>query len=156
MIYVTKSEFSGGVFYSSLIVLATILYGFNVNLVKKLFNNHNPTILTAASFMFFGPFSILFLINGDFKDALFNHPDAILSLASVTLLSLFSTVIATVIFFRLVQRSNAIFASSVSFMAPVVALGWGLLDGETFNIVYILCLILILLGVYLTRINSKS
>jgi len=29
-------------------------------------------------------------------------------------------------------------------------------DGETFNIVYILCLILILLGVYLTRINSKS
>jgi drug/metabolite transporter (DMT)-like permease len=156
MIYSTNSEFTGGVFYSSLIVAATILYGFNVNLVKKFFNDHDPTTLTAASFMFFGPFSIFILLNGNFFEVMNSSRDALFSLASVTLLSLFSTVLATVLFFRLVQRSNAIFASSVSFMAPVVALMWGLLDGETFNFIYILSLILILTGVYLTRNNNKS
>ncbi|MBK7095766.1 MAG: DMT family transporter [Saprospiraceae bacterium] len=156
MIYSTNSEFTGGVFYSSLIVLAAILYGFNVNLVKKFFNDHDPTVLTAASFMFFGPFSIIILLNGDFFEVMRTDSSALFSLASVTLLSLFSTVLATVLFFRLVQRSNALFASSVSFMAPFVALIWGLLDGETFNFIYILSLILILTGVYLTRNNNKS
>ncbi|MGE5357364.1 MAG: DMT family transporter [Deltaproteobacteria bacterium] len=155
MIYVTKSEFTGGIFYSSLIVLATILYGLNVNLVKKFFDSHDPNILTAASFIFFGPFCIVFLLNSDFAGK-FENPEIWFSLSTVALLSIFSTVLATVIFFRLVQRSNAIFASSVSFMAPVVALGWGLLDGETFNFIYILSLILILLGVYLTRNSNRS
>ena len=155
MIYSTNSDFTGGVFYSSLIVVATILYGFNVNLVKKFFNDHEPTLLTAASFMFFGPFSIFILLHGDFFEVMRTDPNALFSLVSVTILSLFSTVIATVIFFKLVQKSNTLFASSVSFMAPVVALMWGFIDGETFNFIYILSLLLILIGVYLTRNNNK-
>lgn len=154
IIYYTNSSFEGGFFYSSLILVATVCYAFNVNMVKKVFNNHNPVVLTAASFIFFGPFLIILLLKGDFLEVMKTHPDAYLSLGAVTILSLFSTVLATILFFKLVQKSNAIFASSVSYAIPLVALFWGVLDGENFSVIHILSLLFILTGVHLTR-NKK-
>lgn len=154
IIYYTNSSFEGGFFYSSLILIATVFYAFNVNMVKKFFNNHNPVVLTSASFIFFGPFVIILLLNGDFFEVMKTHPDAYLSLGAVTILSLFSTVLATILFFKLVQKSNAIFASSVSYAIPLVALFWGFLDGENFSVFHVLSLLLILTGVHLTR-NKK-
>jgi len=156
IIYTVNSDFKGGVFYTSLIVIASILYGLNVNLVKKYFDNHNTLILTAASFIFFGPVSIIILAKTDFLHQMQNNDKALMALLSVATLSLFSTVISTVLFFRLVQKSNAVFASSVSFTAPVVALLWGWLDGESFNVVNLISLSLILLGVYLTRNGRRK
>ncbi len=156
IIYTVNSDFKGGVFYTSLIVIASILYGLNVNLVKKYFDNHNTLILTAASFIFFGPVSIIILAKTDFLHQMQKNDKALMALLSVATLSLFSTVISTVLFFRLVQKSNAVFASSVSFTAPVVALLWGWLDGESFNVVNLISLSLILLGVYLTRNGRRK
>lgn len=156
IIYTVNSDFKGGVFFTSLIVIASILYGLNVNLVKKYFDNHDTLILTAASFIFFGPVSIIILAKTDFLHQMQNNDKAWVALLSVATLSLFSTVISTVLFFRLVQKSNAVFASSVSFTAPVVALLWGWLDGESFNVVNLISLTLILLGVYLTRNGRRK
>lgn len=156
IIYTVNSDFRGGVFFTSLIVVASILYGLNVNLVKSYFDNHNTLILTAASFIFFGPVSLIILSKTDFLHQMQNNDKAWMALLSVATLSLFSTVISTVLFFRLVQKSNAVFASSVSFTAPVVALFWGWLDGESFNLANLISLSLILLGVYLTRNGKKS
>jgi len=149
--YINKMSFEGGFIYSALILLATVLYGLNVNLVKKFFNDHDPLVLTAASFIFFGFFALIPLLKSDFIHTLNTHPYAMKSLGAVVVLSLFSTVLATVLFFKLVQRSNAVFASSVSFAIPLVALAWGILDGEEFKLLHFLSLILILTGVYLTR-----
>jgi len=153
IIYYNNISFEGGVFYSSLILLATIFYAFNVNLVKKFFDHHNTVVLTAASFIFFGYFTVIILVKSDFAEVMKTNPNAWMSLGAVTVLSLFSTVMATVLFFKLAQKSNALFASSVSFAIPLVALFWGFLDGEKLSIVHFLSLILILTGVYLTRNN---
>jgi len=155
IIYYNNISFEGGLFYSSLILFATIFYAFNVNLVKKFFNNHNTVVLTAASFIFFGYFSLILLVQSDFVEVMKTNPDAWMSLGAVTFLSLFSTVMATVLFFKLAQKSNALFASSVSFAIPLVALFWGYLDGEKLSIIHFLSLVLILTGVYLTRGNDN-
>ena len=75
-------------------------------------------------------------------------------LAYVGLLSLFGTVISIIIFFKLVQRTDAVFGSIVTYLIPIVAIFWGLLDGEQLVLMQYLGMALILGGVYLTS-NTK-
>ncbi len=156
LIYLTNSSFEGGLMYSSLIILATILYALNANMVKKFFDNHDPLILTAVSFIVFGPITIIILANGDFIDVMRTDSNAYLSLGAVTLLSLMSTVFATVLFFKLVQKSSTIFATSVSYTVPFVAVIWGVLDGEQYKWYHMLSMVAIILGVYLIRPVSSG
>lgn len=154
--YLNNEAFEGGGIYSLLILIAAVFYALNVNMVKKFFNNHDPVALTAASFVFFGLFTIIPILKSDFLHVMNTNPYAWKSLGAVTVLSIFSTVLATVLFFKLVQKSNAVFASSVSFAIPLVALMWGILDGEKFETLHFLSLVLILTGVYLSRFDGNT
>jgi drug/metabolite transporter (DMT)-like permease len=73
------------------------------------------------------------------------------ALACVATLALVSTVLASIVFFRMVQRTGAVFSSMVSYIVPLVALAWGLLDGEGFGALQIPAIVLILTGVALSR-----
>ena len=74
-----------------------------------------------------------------------------LALLYVAILALLGTVVASIIFFRLVQVTNAVFASMISYLVPIVAMGWGAVDGEPITIIHFLGMILILSGVYLVK-----
>lgn len=154
IIIFTAKDMNGSLLYSMLIVAATILYAMNINLVKHYFIDKDPLIITAASFMFFGPLSFLIFVDHSTIEA-FKSKEAIYSIGMVALLSILSTVLTTVLFFKLVQKSNALFASSVSFMAPVISLMWGIYDGEKFRLINIFGLCLILIGVYLISYKSE-
>ena len=69
----------------------------------------------------------------------------------MTILALFGTVLASMIFYYLVQKTSAVFGSTVTYLMPVVALAWGIFDGETITILHIAGLCLILVGVYFTK-----
>ena len=71
-------------------------------------------------------------------------------------LSLVGTFGANIIFFRLVQLTDAVFASSVSFLVPIVAFGWGVLDGESFSLAFFIALILIFTGVFLVKFKKDD
>jgi drug/metabolite transporter (DMT)-like permease len=149
--YAGNAEFEGSTFYISLIVIATVLYALNINAVKFFFKNTKPIIIIAVSFVLFGPFSFLILGSESFIETVQTHPFAIKSLLAIIVLASLSTVLATMLFFRLLQRTNTVFASSVSYVIPLVAVVWGLIDGEPFKFIYFISLALILAGVYLTR-----
>jgi drug/metabolite transporter (DMT)-like permease len=51
----------------------------------------------------------------------------------------------------LIQNKSPVFASSVTYLLPIVAVIWGLIDGERFTIWYVLGGVLILAGIYLIR-----
>jgi len=74
----------------------------------------------------------------------------------VAILSLFGTAIAKVIFNKLVQIASPVFASSVTYTMPIVAVVWGLIDGEAFSILQVLAAGIILLGVYLSNKKASS
>ena len=149
--YSGNTDFKGGSFYIALIIIATLLYALNINAVRFFFRDTKPILIIAVSFVLFGPFSFLILGSESFIHNVQTHPYAWRSLVAILLLAGLSTVLATMFFFRLLQRTNTVFASSVSYVIPLVAVGWGLIDGEPFRFVYFLALILILLGVHLTR-----
>lgn len=147
-----KGALSGSIGYSLLIVLATVCYGANLNVVATFFNHLNSLTLSAVSFTFVGIPALAFLLAGtDFLQRLATDPQALVALGYVAILSLGGTVIASVLFFRLVQKTNAVFSSMVAYLMPVVALGWGMLDGEAMSIFHLIGIAFIMAGVYLSR-----
>ena len=72
----------------------------------------------------------------------------------VVALGLLGTALSTVIFNKLIKISNALYASSVTYLIPIVAVLWGVFDGEAFELVHLLAMAGILLGVYLINIES--
>lgn len=139
--------------FGLLILCATLCYGLSVNMVQRYFHQTRPVIISAVSFFSIGIPALLYMITTDVAQVIQTHPDAVYSLVSVTTLSLFGTVIASIIFYSLVQRTNAVFGSTTTYFMPIVALGWGIADNETIGIIHFLSMGLILLGVYLIKRN---
>lgn len=143
---------SGNNWYAIYIILGTICYGFSVNAVKEYFQDTNSILISAVSFGLIGPPALIYIIFfSDIPHIMMNEEHGMMSFIYIALLAIFSTVFGTVYFFKLIQRTNAIFGASISYLIPVVALFWGLVDGELINIFHILSMFLILFGVYLVR-----
>ena len=94
---------------------------------------------------------IYLFLGTDFLTTMTTHPQAWTGLGYVTILALFSTVLASIIFFQLIQWTSPVFGSTVSYLVPAVALLWGAWDGEIIHAAHFLGMGLILAGVYLSR-----
>jgi len=137
------------------VVLATLLYALNVNLLKSKFSNVPPLALSAATIVAVGPAALVLLLGfTDFTTRLFTLPGALQAIGYVAILGVFSTAIALVLFNRLIQIAGPLVASSVTYMMPVVSVMWGMIDGEPMGAGRIFGLLGILAGVYL--VNRKS
>lgn len=144
------------ILFASFIVLATICYGTSVNVVKFKLDGLKPVLISSVSFIITGPFAIAYLLTTDFVSDITNHPDGWTALAAVSTLALLSTFLSTILFYKLVHKTDAVFASSVSFIIPIVALAWGFIDGEFVGLGHIVSLVCILVGVYLLRVKSTK
>jgi len=137
------------------VVLATLFYALNVNLLKSKFSNVPPLALSAATIVAVGPAALVLLLGfTDFTTRLFTLPGALQAIGYVAILGVFSTAIALVLFNRLIQIAGPLVASSVTYMMPVVSVMWGIIDGEPMGAGRIFGLLGILAGVYL--VNRKS
>lgn len=139
------------VFY---VLLATICYALSVNIIKKRLNNVNSVTSTVWAMSFIGPFAGVYLFTTDFTTRLTTHPMALQSLGFVSILAIFGTAISVIIFNILIRNTNAIFASAVTYLIPIVAMGWGLFDNESVLPLHFAWIGLILFGVYL--VNKKK
>lgn len=138
--------------YAGFVILSTILYAFNVNIIKKYLQDVRPIAIGVGNFVpIIIPAFIVLLFTGFFESKTLQSEILGMSLLYVTILSVFGTALAKVIFNKLVQISTPVFASSVTYLMPVVSLIWGLLDGELFSPIQGLATIIILFGVYLAN-----
>lgn len=143
--------------YALFVVCGTICYAFNTNYVKSFFTNTDPLPLSAASFITIGSPALLYiLLISDVPHKVMTHPNGLLSLGAVSILSLVGTVFSIIIYYRLIDRTHPIFASSIAYLIPVVSIIWGYLDGEPFSYLHVLGLGLILGGVYVISKTSNS
>ncbi len=136
---------------SLLLVLATISYAVSANTLSKYLSSVRPTVISVISFTILGPFMLAYLLSTDFISHITETEHGWNSLMAVSALSLLGTFLANILFFRLIQLTDAVFASSVSFVIPIVALLWGIVDGEIITIFHFLALLFILGGVFLVK-----
>lgn len=136
------------------VILATLFYALNVNLLKSKFAQVPPLILSSATIVAVGPAAALLLFGfTGFTDKLMHTPGAWQAFGYVAILGIFSTAIALVLFNRLIQIAGPLVASSVTYLMPIVSVIWGITDGEDMHPFRLIGLGGILAGVYL--VNRK-
>ena len=147
-----KSNF----FYILLVVIATIMYGLNVNMVHR-YLNHIPSIQIASLALGLNaiPALVVLYFTGYFDLDLSNK--AVLSSTGFSaLLGIGGTAIASIIFYILIKRAGAVFSSMVTYGIPVVAIMWGIIYGEQVGWKQVLSLAVILGGVYVANLKFKK
>ena len=147
----SQSALEGNLLYALLAVLAAICYGISGNTVNTYLRSMTAFGLNATTFSLLGPFVIAYLMQTDFLHTLQTADGAWAALGYVAILSWVGTFAATVLFFQLVQWNDAVFGSSVAYLIPLIALMWGVLDGESIGWYHLMGLGLIISGVYAIR-----
>jgi drug/metabolite transporter (DMT)-like permease len=146
------NTFSFNITYALMVVLATIFYAINVNLIKAKLNHIKSITITSVTFFIVGfPASIILFGTTDFVHKLTNEPGAWAGLGYLAILAVVGTGVAMMGFNVLIKKTTPIFASSVTYLIPVVALLWGIIDGEYFDPSFFLWIGLIIGGVLLVN-----
>ncbi|MBS1637346.1 MAG: EamA family transporter [Bacteroidetes bacterium] len=148
------SEDSSNILYSLLVVLATLFYALSVNGIKAFLSDTDSMAATVWSFMLTGPVAAVYLFSStDFTTHLTRQPHGWASFGFVSILGIVGSAISVVIYNTLIKQAGVVFAASCTYLIPVVAIGWGLYDGETVHSLQFVAIGVIILGIWL--INRK-
>ena len=134
-----------------LVIIATMCYGANVNLVNKyLLKIPSLQIVSVALTCCSIPALVVLYFSGFFKLDLLS-PVVGRSIIFSSILGVVGTALASFLFYMLLKRAGTVFASMVTYAMPVVALLLGMWYGESINLLHVLSMLVILAGVYITH-----
>lgn len=142
--------FSGINYYAFFVLAATVCYGFNVNIIKYKFVQLKPVAITAISLMVVLPIAAIYLFAyTKFSFKIVHAPGGWLAAGYITLLGVVGTALALIIFNVMVKLVSPVFASSVTYIIPIVAIFWGVIDGETLLLWHYVGILTVILGVWI-------
>ena len=134
--------------FISFVVLAAFLYGFNVNMVTKHLLMISPLNLAAISLSLNAIPAFMVLIATSFFSLSFSNHQLLIAVGAAAFMGIMGTAFAIILFYTLVKRAGGIFASMVTYGIPFVAIAWGIFYGEVYYFKQVVCLLIILFGVY--------
>ncbi len=144
-------------YYPLYVVAATLCYAISVNIIKTHLGHLSSVQVTLTGLCFAAPAPIFYLL---FGSNLIYHleetPGSWEAFFYIFILAAIGTALSVVLFNELIKKTTAIFASSVTYLIPVIATLWGILDGEEIKLYYLLAMGLILTGVYLVNRKKKA
>ena len=143
--------------FALLVVLATICYASNLNLIKQKLNDVHAVTVTSVSLLLVGPFAIIYLFGfTEFWPKLMEVEGTGIATFYISLLGVMGTAIALIIFNKVLQMTDALFASSVTYIIPVFAVMWGVIDGEHLYALHYVGMLAVGLGVYIANRNRMG
>jgi drug/metabolite transporter (DMT)-like permease len=136
--------------YAFLVLGATLCYGTNVNLVKYTLSDIKPIHLSSVTVAFTGLFAIIYLL---FSQS-FTHLSAVMqsnprALGAVGLLGVMGTAASQIVFNKMLSYTSSVFASAITYFIPIVALFWGIVDGEVLSLWHFVGMGLIIGGIFI-------
>lgn len=135
-------------FCAFLVVIATMCYALNVNLIKRYLSDVSPLAITTGNFLTLLIPALIILFANGYADVM-TQQEVIHSTLFMIILGMVGTGIANILYYQLIQITSPLFASSVTYFIPIVAMSWGMLDGESLNFMQLIGAGVILSGVYL-------
>ena len=139
-----------------LLLLVTLLYAISTTTVKSKLHDV-PAILMSAyvfSIVLFLPSLVALVFSGFFSHFSFTK-DNFVGLGFVVMLSIFGTGLAMMMNYKLLSISTPLFASTVTLLMPIVAIIWGILDGEELTAMQSVGALIILAGLIFLRSKPK-
>lgn len=154
----TSEGFWRQVIFALIAVVATVGYGISTNVMKRYLNNTHPLAVTALAIYFVAiPYAIFLFSATEIPSKVMSGDPIILEgLGYVALLGIFGTGLALLLFNRLVQLTDAVVSSSVTYLIPIVALGWGIFDGEKIGWAHVVGMVTILAGIWIVNGKKKQ
>jgi drug/metabolite transporter (DMT)-like permease len=135
-------------YYAFFVIIATFCYGLNLNVIKHFFVVLKPIDITSISLLLVMPFAAVYLFGAtDFVHKLGSIDGAWKAFGYVSLLGIMGTAIALILFNNLVKMTSPVFTSMVTYLIPIVAVMWGLLDGEVMYAMHFVGMAAIIAGV---------
>lgn len=142
--------------YILVAILAPICYGISTNIIKSKLPHVNALSLTALIFLVNGIIGVVILLSSNFIEVVTTNHESWKSVGYIFILGFVGTAFALGMFNYLIQRTSALLASSVTYLMPVIAIVWGLLDKEKIGVFHVIGMLLILFGVYLISLKAKK
>lgn len=149
-------NFNADLSYSMLLVLATLFYGISANTISHKCKELKPVEISAMAFTFIGVPATITLFNLGFVDTMQTNDGAMEAIGYVILLAVVGTAAAVVMFNKLLKDTSALFGSSVTYLMPIVAVAWGIVDGEELLPIQGVFGLIILSGIYLVNYKPKQ
>jgi drug/metabolite transporter (DMT)-like permease len=142
--------------FAMIAVLATVGYGLSTNIIKRYLNETSPLLVTMLATAFVAlPYTVYMILYSEIPERIISGDAVVLEgLAYISVFGIFGTGLALLLFNRLVQITDPVVSASVTYLIPIVALGWGIFDNEPIGYAHILGMVIILAGVWL--VNSKK
>ncbi len=137
----------------AMVVIATFFYGLSVNIIKAKLSGLNAVTITVFAMCIIGPIAGAYLFTTDFISRMQTNELAWQSLGYVSILAVLGTALSVVVFNILIREAGTLFAASVTYVIPVVAMLWGVFDGEMVTWLHGIFVLVILAGVWL--VNKK-
>lgn len=153
----SESDQTNNILYSLLVAVATLCYAISVNGIKAFLGHLNSLQATVWSFTLIGPVAAIYLFG--FTDVVKHaqeNPLAMQSLGYISILAVVGSAISVVIYNTLIKMSGTVFAASCTYLIPVVAIGWGVYDGESVNGMQLLAVLIIIAGIWLINRKKKA
>ncbi len=155
LMLILPNGISGFHWSALLVVAASSCYALNLNIVRKYLQGVPTMTITAGAFLWIGPVCVGYLLCSDMPQKM-AEPGAMVALSAISLLAIMGTALAVLLFNALIQRAGAVFASTVTYVVPVFAVMWGVLDGEQLLPAHVLGIGTVLLGVNIMNKSQKA
>ena len=130
----TQTGWSGQVIYGSYALIASICYGTCINIIHAKLRHLDSVTITLISMGFVGVPCIVFLFATGLVETIQTQPGAFRALGFITILALLGTSFAVILFNHLIRISSPVFSASVTYIVPLIAILWGISDGEKFEL----------------------
>lgn len=132
-------------------IIATVCYAISINTINSKLKDLDALSITLLSLFFVGVPAIGYTLFTDFFTVMGTHPQAWESLIYVAILGIVGSSLAIIGFNYLIKETSSLFAASVTYAIPIIALVWGVVDGEAIGIEHLGGMLLILIGVYMVN-----
>ncbi len=141
-------------FYIAYIIIATMCYGFNVNIVSKFLQNVSSLHIAAVALVTIAlPALVVLILTGFFNES-FTDMAVLKAVGFSAVLGVAGTALASILFYQLMKSAGPVFSSMVTYGIPVIAIGWGVVLHEDVTWKQVLCLVVILAGVFIANIET--
>jgi drug/metabolite transporter (DMT)-like permease len=156
LVYTSNSSAIDSNYWYSLLVLgATGCYGLSVNVLKEKLAELDAATITSLSFLTIAPPCLIYLLIATSIIDTIQTPSGLTSLFYILLLAVFGTSLAVILFNKLIKHTSSVFASSVTYLIPIVAVFWGVIDGEVITWIQLGLFTIIISGVSLVMRSDK-
>ena len=154
LLYFGKKNSNEGEWSHILSVLgATLCYAISLSVIRYKLKDYKSLDIAAVSFLLLLPPSLILFFTEETTITFQNKTEIWNSFAAILILSIIGTALALFIFNTIIKNTSALFASSVTYFIPIVAVIFGFFYNEGITAPQIGGMTIALLGVFIA--NSK-